>query len=163
MQLEFCIDAPSNVRYNELINYRSRYGRPWQYFYKILNKNWMILFTMATCLKSLWRAFYHCIVGMGIYFLSTDIVKFYKVLYFFMKSKINTVIKLVWFFFYYSHMSQNFITGIFLLLYSRMGTHFLFDGHDMFVFLCLLFKHWELVIGHMSDTCPSYLTSCYHF
>ena len=28
MQLKFCIDAPSNVRYNELINYRRRYGRP---------------------------------------------------------------------------------------------------------------------------------------
>ena len=29
MQLKYCIDAPSNVRYNELINYRRRYGRPW--------------------------------------------------------------------------------------------------------------------------------------
>ena len=29
IQLKFCIDAPSNVRYNELINNRRRYGRPW--------------------------------------------------------------------------------------------------------------------------------------
>ena len=28
MQLKFCIDAPSNVRYHELINYQRRYGRP---------------------------------------------------------------------------------------------------------------------------------------
>ena len=40
MQLEFCIDAPSNVRYHELINYRRRYGRPWQKnieYYNLLN------------------------------------------------------------------------------------------------------------------------------
>ena len=28
MQLKFCINAPSNVRYHEIINYRRRYGRP---------------------------------------------------------------------------------------------------------------------------------------
>ena len=28
MQLKYCIDAPFNVCYNELINYRRRYGRP---------------------------------------------------------------------------------------------------------------------------------------
>ena len=28
IQLKFCIDAPSKVRYHELINYRRRYGRP---------------------------------------------------------------------------------------------------------------------------------------
>ena len=37
MQLKFCIDVTSNVRYHELINYRRRYGRCDNYYQLIKN------------------------------------------------------------------------------------------------------------------------------